>query len=377
MRTFGHSYGPRGVDRAAAEDDRGQGDVGPAVHHHLDVLGHQPAVTGDPGSVPDPRRMALGGGTDVLVAVVDHAYRLAHPLGQQGGMEGDDRGVLLLAAESAARFGLDDHRLGIGQVQRPLQRPVDVIRALHRAVDLDPAVGAGDRDHGLVLDVQLLLVADPVLALDHDLGRVKAGLHVALDELEVGELALGEQRIEDGRQPLGAERDVALGDAQQLAVGRGQQADRLGLVLDFPAQRDEDRLVVLDEADHVVARDVVGGDHHHLGPVEVRVQVDAPQPGMGLGGADGGPVPRAGKDEVVGVLGGAGELLRTLTAKRERGPRAARRNGAPGSRGAVSRSGPACSRPHGIQSRSSRARGEGHGRAAPRCGGHRPPPRPR
>ena len=90
-------------------------------------------------------------------------------------MERDDRGVLLLAAEPATRLGLDDPRLGVGESERPLHRLVDVVRALQRAVDGHTAVLAGDGDHRVVLDVELLLVPDPVLALQDEVGLGEAG----------------------------------------------------------------------------------------------------------------------------------------------------------------------------------------------------------
>ena len=49
----------------------------------------------------------------------------------------------LLAAEPTAGLGLDDLGLAVVQPQRPLQRLVDVVRTLERAVDRDPAVLAG------------------------------------------------------------------------------------------------------------------------------------------------------------------------------------------------------------------------------------------
>ena len=45
--------------------------------------------------------------------------------------------------------------------------------------------------------------------------------------------------------------------AERRAVGRGDERARLRLVPDLAADRHEDRLVVLDEADDVLARDVV------------------------------------------------------------------------------------------------------------------------
>ena len=83
-------------------------------------------------------------------------------------MEGEDRGVLLLAAEAAAGLRLDHLGLRVGQQERAAERLVDVVRALERAVDGHSAVVAGHGDHRVVLDVQLLLVADPVLAFDHE-----------------------------------------------------------------------------------------------------------------------------------------------------------------------------------------------------------------
>ena len=58
------------------------------------------------------------------------------------------------------------------------------------------------------------------------------------------------------------------------AVGGGEQRQRLGVVLDLAADRDEDRLVGLDRADDVVAGDVGGGDDDDRRPVERRVEVE-------------------------------------------------------------------------------------------------------
>jgi hypothetical protein len=132
--------------------------------------------------------VALGRRSQVLVTVVDHAHRPTQPLGEQRGVNGDDRRVLFLAAESAAGLGLDDNRLLIGQAQRSLERGVDVVRALHRAVDRYPTVGPRDGDHRVVLDVQLLLVAHAVGAFDDQLGPRKAGVDISLLEAEVCEL---------------------------------------------------------------------------------------------------------------------------------------------------------------------------------------------
>ena len=85
-------------------------------------------------------------------------------------MQRDHRRVLLLAPEPAAGLGLDHPRLAVVDGEPALEGRVDVVRALERAVDGHPAVLGRHRDHRVVLDVQLLLVADAVLALE-DRGR--------------------------------------------------------------------------------------------------------------------------------------------------------------------------------------------------------------
>ena len=189
-----------GVDRPATQDDGRQGAVRAAVHHDVDLLGDECPVGLDAGPVADDRGVALRRRRQVLVAVVDHPDGLAGLPRQEGGVEGDDRWVLLLAAEAAAGLGLNDPGLLVGQAQRPLQRLVDVVRALERAVDCHAAVLAGDRDHRIVLDVELLLVTDAVLALDHEVRLGESALEVARGDVEVGEDVVREARVEDGRE---------------------------------------------------------------------------------------------------------------------------------------------------------------------------------
>ena len=98
---------------------------------------------------------------------------------------------------------------------------------------------------------------------------------------------------------------MALGSPQQIAVGRREQADRLGLVLDLAAERDEDRLVVLDEADDVVARDVGGGHDHHLDQSKVGSRSMLRSRACGSVERIVAPYQAPGNDEVVGVLGRA------------------------------------------------------------------------
>ena len=179
-----------------------------------------------PGPVVDHRRVPLGRRRQVLVAVVDHPHRLARPPRQERRVEGDHRRVLLLAAEPAAGLRLDDLDERRVEAHARDQRLVDVVRALEAAVDGDPAVLAWQRDHRVVLDVQLLLVADAVGALDHDVGGGERRVHVAAPELVVGEHDVRLERVEDGRERLGAERHPALRLAERLAVRARRSARR-------------------------------------------------------------------------------------------------------------------------------------------------------
>ena len=103
--------------------------------------------------------------------------------------------------------------------------------------------------------------------------------------------------------------------ADRGLVGGRKQGDRFRVMADLPADGDEDRLILLDRTDQVLAGDVDGGHDHDLGPVHVRVQLDADEARPRLGGSDGRAVPRAGEDEIVGVFSGAGQLGRSLAAQ--------------------------------------------------------------
>ena len=283
---------------------------------------------GDAGAVTDDRRMALGGRGDVLVAVVDHPHRSPGLPGQQRCVQRDHRWVLFLAAEPAAGLGLDDPGLSIVDGETALERGVDVIRALQRSGHGHPAVVLRHGDHRVVLDVQLLLVTHPVLAFEHEVRGSKGRVRVTGGELVGCEGVIRHHGIEDRRQLLGSwTRGVPRG-AKRRPIGRREQRQGFGVVLDLPTDRDEDRLVGLDRADDVVAGDVGSGHDNDLGPVERRVEVEREEPGVRVGRTDRGAIPGAREHEVVGVLGLAGQLGRSLAPERSGSSRATRGDGA-------------------------------------------------
>ena len=160
-------------------------------------------------------------------------------------------------------------------------------------------------------------MADPVVALDDQVGLGEAGLDVALADLVVrrrrwveasGSKTGGSGSVRRRMRRL-ASRSVSRSGAASSATGSAWWR------ISPPT---EGRLVVLDEADDVLAGDVRGGHDDDPRPVEVGVEVDAEQAGVGLGRADGGAVPGAREDEVVGVAGQAGQLVRALATERRR-----------------------------------------------------------
>ncbi len=269
----------------------------------------------EPRAMPDDGRVTLGRRREVLVAVVDHPDGTPGATRQQRRVEGDHRRVLLLAAEPAARLLLDDPDARVVEAEALDQRAVHVVRALEAPVDRDPAVLPGQGDHRVVLDVQLLLVADPVGALDHDVGGGQGGLDVPAGELVAGEHDVRGERIEHRRERLGAQPDPAACLAQGVPVGRRQQGDRLRVVTDLGADRDQDRLVRRDARHDVAPGDVVRGDDGDAVPGEGGVEVDAQQACAGVGRPDRGAVPGAREDEVVGVGRRPGELGRALASR--------------------------------------------------------------
>ena len=298
------------MEHAAREDHWRQRRVGAGVHDDVDVLGHQPSVRRHAGPVVDNGRVAFRRRRDVLVPVVDHPDRPAGSPREERRVNGQHGRVLFLAAEGAAGLRLDDPDLLDGQAERAPEGRVDEVGALERAGDRDPAIRGRGRDHRLRLDVDVLLGTDAVGPFHDQGGLGEARLQVALRDLVPGAGPIGCQHVEDRRERLGPQRDRRAGGVRGRRVGCRDQRDRLGVVADLVD--DERRLVVMLDADHVLAGDVGCRDHHHPRPVEGGVPVDPEQARMGLGRADRQAEPRSIHAEVVGIARGPGHLGRSV-----------------------------------------------------------------
>ena len=184
------------------------------------------------------------------------------------------------SAEATASLRLGDDSLCVTQGQGALEGLVDVVGTLHRAGDGDAAIGSRLGDHGLVLDVELLLVADPVLALHDQRGLGERVFDVASTDLVGGELLLRFERIEHRRQRFGLERQASPGLSQCGLVRRRDERDGLAVVADDLVSKGG--LIVLDGAHDVVARDVGRREDHHTRPVESGVLLDTDESVLSL-----------------------------------------------------------------------------------------------
>ena len=111
-------------------------------------------------------------------------------------------------------------------------------------------------------------MADSVLALEDGIrgGQGRFDL-TGLDPVGRKDM-IGFERVEDRREPLRPDADGVSRSSQGRAIGGGDKRERLGVVLDLAADRDEDRLVALDRADDVLARDVGCGRKNDRRPIE-------------------------------------------------------------------------------------------------------------
>jgi len=171
--------GAGGVDKPAAEDDGGEGGIGAAIHDDFYVAGDDSAVVVEAGAVVDLAGVAFGGGFDVFIAVVDYFYGAFGFEGEEGAVEGEEGGIVFLAAEAAAGGGLDDAELIFGAAEGVGEGVEDIVGALHGAGDDEDAFFIEPCGHGLGFEVDVFLAAGGVGSFDDVVGAFEGGVDVA------------------------------------------------------------------------------------------------------------------------------------------------------------------------------------------------------
>ena len=208
-------------------------------------------------------------------------------------MAGEDRRIFLLAAEPAARFHLHHANALGGQVEQPGERAVNVVGALHRAPHRHTGLRIRDGEHAVRLDVELLLGAGVVLALDRLCAAVRNAEstsprcdEIALEDV-VGapdDCAALERLVdgEDGRQRIDGDADPAARLFEQVPVVMGEEDDGFFRMVDGLAR--EVGLIVDDQRDDVRAGNVGGRDDDELVPGHARLEIDAADDAARRGG---------------------------------------------------------------------------------------------
>src|SRR5258705_424732 len=190
-----------------------------------------------------------------------------------------------------------------------------VIGALQGADDLDPASWLRERDGSLWFDIQLLLKADLEGPLDHldILPTLQSLLNLAFLDFDSAVGLGGPIDIQNRLQRLVLDADRPLGGGQGRAVGSGDQQDRLLAMADFACR--QGGLIVADQLDDVITRDVLSGDDYDLRPVEAGIECDGAHTTPRDARSDSLAVPRPGDDEVVGVAGAPRHLVAPLPSQ--------------------------------------------------------------
>ena len=256
--------------------------------------------------------MTLRSRCEVLVPVVDEADWPSRLAGEERRMNRHDRRVLLLASEPSSGFRLDHHGLLIVELQCSLQGAMDVVGALQRADDPDGAVCFRERDCALRLDIQLLLQSNAKLTFHDEIRLPLRGRHIPLRYVDRAEDFGGAPDVGDRGGELVLDVDMTGRVLQRGPVRRGQQEDRLLLVPDLAPVRGQNRLVIPDQLDDVLPRDVVRAHHDDARPVEGGVQRERADRAARDRGPNGPAVPGPRHGDVVGVACAPRHLIGTL-----------------------------------------------------------------
>ncbi len=242
------------------------------------------------------------------MAVVDHLDRPVGGAGEQGGVDGEQARIVLLATEAAAdRRGPHARLLG-SQAERMDQRLVNVIRALHRAdrghaVTSRGTIGLDPGDHPLALEIDVLLMAGAPLTRDHPVGESEPRFQAAAvhRDLIEGRQSRGLLHAEHGGKRLVDDLDGGESLAGGERRSRGHERDRLADVAhDVGGQ---DRPGVVEELDAVGTGEIGRGDADRAGRSALWMPADGDDPGVRMRAAHRGAVQHPGQGEIVHIPG--------------------------------------------------------------------------
>ena len=158
------------VNCAPRQDYGRQRRICAAINREVDFPTQNFSVLADRGAVTRARRMTFRSRRHVFQAVIDDFHRPSRLHGQKRRVARNDRGIIFLAAESAAGLSLHDTNFLCRQIAQRHQRLVYVIRTLQRTPHRDSLLAIEGRNHPVVFDVKLLLRARGVLAFDDVVG---------------------------------------------------------------------------------------------------------------------------------------------------------------------------------------------------------------
>ncbi len=291
--------------------------IGAGVVHKIDLDRGQGAVLLRPTLVADDRRMTFARGEDVFLAIEHELHRPSRLPRKQGGKRTNERRHVLFPAERAARRRLHHVHLGKRQAEDAGHRPLYVKRALHRAVYGHRAVLIRDRYRSLCLKVSVLLISGTVLSLYNHIRLSEADVGIAFADAHVVEQIVPTFRSlrHGNRGRIGGKRINRIGNKWKRFVVDLRQPFRTpcsGAIRccnernRFPDvahnSSSESRLVVVNNMNHVLARNVIGRNCTQHRRIGLRFgEIDTRYPPVRNGATDDARVQHAGKGEVIYV----------------------------------------------------------------------------
>src|ERR1700676_3548745 len=311
-----------GVNRASRQHHGRKGGVSAAIDGELDFAAQDSPLFVDGRAMTRSRRVALGGGAHVLHTIVNNFHRVPGFHSQQRRMGRDHGGIFFFTSERASGFHLHHADLLFRKAAQDHQRFMNVVWTLQGTPDRDAVLLAEGRNYSIVFDIQLLLRAGEIVTLDDECGFLPYVIDVAFFH------QIGFENIvitPDDRGMLFAlfygvnrgksfvlDGDGIDGLAEFVRVSMGQKKDRLFLMIyRFACQAG---LIVQDQGDTVLARNIFGRYNAEFVPRNFRTKGNLLYPAARDAGTDRGSIEHAGHFYVVNVACRSGGLVPAFLA---------------------------------------------------------------